>query len=115
MRTRASSLSRSSLDAADRLFHDLDNSVSALALILGVVRSDSTCMWAQGNGLDAMAKTLVGLRLTVRKLKGEKERCTVNSQVSKPAAASASAAPEATKVTVKSTATSMARARASKK
>jgi hypothetical protein len=86
MRSRAASLRRSSLGTVERLFHDLDNSLTALGLIVDVLRSDSTCMWAQGDGLNAMAKTLAGVRLTVRKLKSVGHDGPDKFQVSRPVA-----------------------------
>jgi hypothetical protein len=44
--------------AQQRLVHSLGNSLSAARLRLDVLRRDPTCMWAQKDNLEALAKIL---------------------------------------------------------
>ena len=56
-----------------RLLHELNNSLAAVRLRLGLVTGDATCMWAQKDNLEAVVATLEEARALAAQLETEAE------------------------------------------
>jgi hypothetical protein len=59
-----------------RLLHDLSNTIGALRLRVDLVTKDSTCMWAQGSNLEAIARIVDEARALVMKLEDQAQPLT---------------------------------------
>ena len=54
--------------AEQRLFHELNNSLSAVQLRLDLLSADPTCMWAQRSNIEAIAQSLAQARKVAERL-----------------------------------------------
>lgn len=59
-----------------RLLHELNNSLAAVQLRLGLVAADATCMWAQRQNLEAIAASLEDARELALRLEDEAQQAT---------------------------------------